>query len=281
MVIYLDAEHALDEEHALRHGINADPDRFRLLRPPSGEVACEYAESLIMVPEVAIMVIDTLADLVPETEMQKGYFDPFSRNLRARLIARLSRQMTHKVDRPDRPRFLIFVNHLLPNQASAYGGDTSPGGEEQAYASSTIIKLWARQPKRFMFNKAAKSAEDAEDAEAEAEPQKKREINFLLTHHKSRPQAAGAFDLAVEEEPGLTYGDAHDFDAVFNWALKGGLIGVNGKSQWAYDGQMFKAQKHIKDLWKSDAVKYEQVKTAIIAARRYDNGHHARMAHQP
>ena len=113
-VVFIDAERALDEDHAIRLGI--DPQHFSLFRPPHGEAACEYAEKLSRAPEVGLVIVDSLAALVSESELEAGYMDPVARGLRARLISRMMRALINHIDCPTTPKFGVMLNHILPSQ---------------------------------------------------------------------------------------------------------------------------------------------------------------------
>lgn len=279
IAIFIDCEHALNENHVERLGVELGEDRLWIFKPPHGEAACEYAERFANTPEVGMIIIDSLAVLVPETELESGYFDKMSRSLRARLIARMFRALAYSLDNPDRPRVFIALNHLLPSQSGP--GDLLPGGEEQKYLSSLVIRLWTAKKKYLVLNK--KGEEEEEDEEEskkkvikEEEPTKlrKQHIGFMIEHSKVSPDMLkGEFELFLGEDPGknIIFGDTDDYDSVFNRGIKLGIIGGDGNG-WVLpdvgsgiiDEKMFSSQKAVKDLWRNDRLLFERFKARLI-----------------
>lgn len=271
MAVYIDTEHALDEDHAARLGINVD--NLQVFDPPHGEAACQYAEKFAQVPEVGLIVVDSLAGLVPEKELEAGYFDKFAQSLRARLIARMYRALITHLRKGSGypPRVAIALNHLLPNR-DGYG-DILPGGETQKYLSSVAIRLQTTRKQYITLTKRGEEVIEEEDDEgktkkdiAEEETKIRRQpVRFVIEHSKVSPDLMkGEFEVFLGEENGIKFGDTDDFRTVFLRANKIGVIKKTGKSCWVFEGNDFDSFKAMRDMWVNDTVVYERVKKAVI-----------------
>ena len=253
-LVYVDVERALNEEHSVRIGI--DPSRLFIAKPDYGEEACEVTESLLEVPEVGGVIFDSLAAIKGKVEVENGYLDSIARGIRAQLISRLMRALITIADDPDNPRLVIIINHLLPQQKGL--GDYYPGGETQLYFSSVVLKFWTKNRKRYEISKEGEESE-ADFGETEGKkvrdiPEaKKQEIGFLIERSKvSRENIAGEFKMFLEEEQGVRFGDADDWNSVFLYGQRQGKVYLNDNSQWQADGMVetFQTQKALMQFWK-------------------------------
>lgn len=252
MVVYIDVEHALDIKHVEHLGVSTG--NLYIFDPPHGEAACEYAEKFAKVPEVGMIVVDSLAALVPETELEKGYFDKGPQSLRARLISRMYRALITHLSRDGYPpRIAVALNHLLPSR-DGYG-DILPGGETQKYLSSVVLKLWVTRKQYITISK--KGEEKLEDEgekviEQDATKVRKQAVAFLVEHSKVSPDLMkGEFEIFLGEDDKIKFGDTDDFRSVYFRALKAGIL----------DGAKFTA---LKDIWQEDQGAYEKVKKTVI-----------------
>lgn len=258
VAVFIDSEHALDLDHAARLGV--DLDRFYHFDPPHGEAACEYAEKFARVPEVGILIQDSIASLVPETELETGYFDKSPQSLRSRLVARMYRALTTHLSRPGYPPHIaIALNHLLPNR-SGYG-DILPGGETQKYLSSVVLKLWVTRKQYITLTKKGEEKienEEGQKSQAPADDTKvrKQPVAFLVEHSKVSPDLMkGEFEIYLGEEQGVSFGDTDDFNTVYYRANKLGLTDGTGRANLAR-------------TWQGDRIAYEHIKKKIIELAR-------------
>lgn len=254
VAVFIDSEHALDLGHAARLGVNLE--RLLVFDPPHGEAACEYAEKFARVPEVALIIEDSLASLVPEQDLEKGYFDGLSQSLRSRLIARMYRALTTHLSRPGYPpRIAIALNHLLPNRN--HPGDILPGGETQKYLSSVVLKLWVTRKQYITLTRKGEEKIEEEEGQKPQAPEddakvRKQSVGFLVEHSKVSPDLMkGEFEIYLGEEQGINFGDTDDFSAVYYRASKLGLT----------DGAR---RGDLKKLWQEDKLAYERIKKQII-----------------
>ena len=229
--IFIDTEQALDEGYILRLGI--DPGRIHLFQPKYGELACEYAEKFSNLDEVGVIIVDSLAALIPNMQLETSYLDTFARGLRAKLVTRMFQAMIGYLNRPDDtyPKIAIMLNHLLPKiDGGLYPGEYSPGGETQSYLSSVILKIWTRAKNE------SKQMEDKTDAE-----NRRQGLGFLIEHSKvSRSNIAGEAEIHTDPEPGSRhrYGDSNDYIALLDWASRVGLA-EKSAGNYTLDGKVY------------------------------------------
>jgi len=130
---FIDAEHALDSEHAKRLGINIDD--LIISQPDYGEQALDIAEMLIRSGAVDVIVIDSVAALVPKAELEGDMGDTHV-GLQARLMSQALRKLTSVVHKSK--TVLIFINqirHKIGGMAFANKETTSGGNALKFYSS--------------------------------------------------------------------------------------------------------------------------------------------------
>jgi len=136
---FIDAEHALDPTYAKRLGINLE--ELLVSQPDSGEQALEIAETLVRSGAVDVIVVDSVAALVPEAEI-KGDMGDSHVGLQARLMSQALRKLTAAVNRSNCA--LIFINQVREKIGMAgYGGpqETTPGGRALKFYSSMRMDI--------------------------------------------------------------------------------------------------------------------------------------------
>ncbi|HZS44698.1 MAG TPA: recombinase RecA [Blastocatellia bacterium] len=134
---YIDAEHALDPEYAAQLGVNID-DLF-ISQPDSGEQALEIAETLVRSGGLDVLVIDSVAALVPRAELE-GEMGDSHVGLQARLMSQALRKLTAVVSRSN--TCLIFINQIREKIGVMFGSpETTPGGRALKFYSSLRIEI--------------------------------------------------------------------------------------------------------------------------------------------
>src|SRR5438094_389454 len=129
---FIDAEHALDPSYARRLGV--DVDNLLVSQPDHGEQALEIAEALIRSGAVDIIVIDSVAALVPKAELEGDMGDP-SMGLQARLMSQALRKLTAIVSKSK--TCLIFINQIREKIGVMFGNpETTTGGRALKFYSS-------------------------------------------------------------------------------------------------------------------------------------------------
>ncbi|MBM3140510.1 MAG: recombinase RecA [Chloroflexi bacterium] len=134
---YIDVEHALDPEYAGQCGI--DVDELLVSQPDTGEQALEIAEALIRSNAVDVIVIDSVAALVPRAEIEGDMGDSLP-GLQARLMSQAMRKLTAACARSGTA--LIFINQLREKIGVVFGNpETTPGGRALKFYASVRIDI--------------------------------------------------------------------------------------------------------------------------------------------
>src|SRR5438270_4293589 len=134
---YIDAEHAMDPEYATKLGVNIDD--MLISQPDSGEQALEIAETLIRSNSVDVIVIDSVAALVPRAELDGEMGDSLP-GLQARLMSQALRKLTAIVAQ-SRTCF-IFINQLREKIGVFFGSpETTTGGKALKFYASVRLDI--------------------------------------------------------------------------------------------------------------------------------------------
>jgi len=134
---YIDAEHALDPAYAKRLGVNTDD--LLISQPDSGEQALEILETLVRSNAVDIVVIDSVAALVPQAEIE-GDMGDAQMGLQARLMSQAMRKLTGVISRSKTT--VIFVNQLRMKIGVMFGNpETTTGGNALKFYASVRMDI--------------------------------------------------------------------------------------------------------------------------------------------
>jgi recombination protein RecA len=136
-VAYVDAEHALDPGYARKLGV--DVDNLLVAQPDNGEQALEIAETLIRSGGVDAVVVDSVAALVPKSELEGEMGEP-QMGLQARLMSQALRRLTAIVAKSR--TCLIFINQIREKIGVFYGNpETTTGGRALKFYSSVRLDI--------------------------------------------------------------------------------------------------------------------------------------------
>ena len=134
---FIDAEHALDPVYARKLGV--DVDNLLVSQPDNGEQALEIAETLIRSGGVDIVVVDSVAALVPKAELEGDMGDP-QMGLQARLMSQALRKLTAIVSKSK--TCLIFINQIREKIGVMFGNpETTTGGRALKFYASMRIDI--------------------------------------------------------------------------------------------------------------------------------------------
>ena len=134
---FIDAEHALDPDYAKRIGVNTDD--LLISQPDSAEQGLQIVETLVRSGEVDIIVIDSVAALVPKAEVA-GEMGELQIGLQARLMSQALRKLSGIVSRTK--TIVIFLNQTRMKIGILFGNpETTPGGLALKFYSSVRIEL--------------------------------------------------------------------------------------------------------------------------------------------
>ena len=137
IVAFIDAEHALDPTYARNVGLNVD--ELLVSQPDTGEQALEIAETLIRSNGVDVVIIDSVAALVPRAEIEGEMGDSFV-GLQARLMSQALRKLTGAINRSNTA--LIFTNQLREKIGVMFGNpEVTPGGRALKFYCSVRLDI--------------------------------------------------------------------------------------------------------------------------------------------
>lgn len=134
---YIDAEHALDPAYAAKLGVRIDD--LLISQPDSGEEALSIAEALARSNAIDVIVIDSVAALVPKAELEGEIGDQFI-GLQARLMSQALRKLTAALSKSN--TCAVFINQVRDKIGIAYGNpETTPGGRALKFYASVRMEI--------------------------------------------------------------------------------------------------------------------------------------------
>jgi len=134
---FIDAEHALDPTYARNLGVNID--ELLLSQPDTGEQALEIAEALVRSGAVDIIVVDSVAALVPKAEIEGDMGDSFV-GLQARLMSQAMRKLSGAISKSK--CLAIFINQLREKVGVMFGNpEVTPGGRALKFYASVRLDV--------------------------------------------------------------------------------------------------------------------------------------------
>jgi recombination protein RecA len=137
LVAFIDAEHALDPTYAKAVGV--DIDGLLVSQPDTGEQALEIADTLVRSGALDVIVVDSVAALVPRAEIE-GEMGDTHVGLQARLMSQALRKLTGSVSRSK--TIFIFINQLREKIGVMFGSpETTPGGRALKFYSSVRLDV--------------------------------------------------------------------------------------------------------------------------------------------
>ncbi|MDP6202322.1 MAG: recombinase RecA [Candidatus Marinimicrobia bacterium] len=134
---FIDAEHAVDPEYSKRLGVNTE--ELLISQPDTGEQALEICETLVRSGALDVIVIDSVAALVPRAELEGDMGDSHM-GLQARLMSQALRKLTGTVSRSNTT--VIFINQIREKIGVMFGNpETTPGGNALKFYSSVRLEI--------------------------------------------------------------------------------------------------------------------------------------------
>ena len=134
---FIDAEHSLDPVYASNLGVNIND--LLLSQPDTGEQALEICDALVKSEAVSIIVIDSVAALVPQAEID-GEMGDSHVGLQARLMSQALRKLSGSINKTN--TIVIFINQLREKVGVMFGNpETTPGGKALKYYSSVRLDI--------------------------------------------------------------------------------------------------------------------------------------------
>jgi recombination protein RecA len=204
---YIDVEHALDPSYAANCGVNVDD--LLISQPDTGEQALEITEALVRSSAIDVIVIDSVAALVPRAEIE-GEMGDAHVGLQARLMSQALRKLAAAIGKSGTAT--VFINQLREKVGIIFGNpEVTPGGRALKFYSSVRIDL-RRVETIKQGNVATGSRVRARVVKNKvAPPFRTAEFDIMFDHGISK--AGNLIDLGVEQElvkkagAFLSYGD--------------------------------------------------------------------------
>ncbi len=238
VVAYVDAEHALDVKYARALGVNTED--MLISQPDTGEQALEITETLVRSGAIDVLVVDSVAALVPRAEIE-GEMGDSHMGLQARLMSQALRKLTAAINRSQ--TLVIFINQIRMKIGVMFGNpETTTGGNALKFYSS--VRLDVRRVG------AIKSGEDVTG---------NRTAVKVVKNKMAPPFTKTEFDLMYGEGISLE-GDVLDL------GVTAGLIEKSG-AWFSYNGErMGQGRDQAKEFLKANPNVTQEVRTKILAS---------------
>lgn len=237
VVAYVDAEHALDVNYARKLGVNTSD--MLISQPDTGEQALEITETLVRSGAIDVLVVDSVAALVPRAEIE-GEMGDSHMGLQARLMSQALRKLTAAINRSQ--TLVIFINQIRMKIGVMFGNpETTTGGNALKFYSS--VRMDVRRVG------AIKSGEDVTG---------NRTAVKIVKNKMAPPFTKTEFDLMYGEGISLE-GDVLDLGVAAN------LIDKSG-AWFSYNGErMGQGRDQAKEFLKSNPNVTEEVRNKLLS----------------
>ncbi len=233
---FVDAEHALDPDYAKMIGVNID--ELLISQPDSGEQALQIVETLVRSEEVDVVVVDSVAALVPQAEIA-GEMGEFQIGLQARLMSQCLRKLSGIISKTKTA--VIFLNQTRMKIGIRFGNpETTPGGLALKFYASVRIDL--RRLAQI------KRGDEIIGNRVKAK---------IVKNKVAAPFKTTEFDIYYNE--GIS-----KFSDIINTGLKAGIIKKSGSWLQYEDAKLGQGMEAAKTFLKENPEMMDKIKKAII-----------------
>ncbi len=235
---FIDAEHALDTSYARKLGVNCD--ELLVAQPDTGEQALEIADMLVRSGAIDILVIDSVAALVPRAEIE-GEMGDSHMGLQARLMSQALRKLTGSIGKTNTA--VIFINQIRMKIGVVFGNpETTTGGNALKFYASVRIDI-----RRIG---SIKNGQDVVGSRTKVR---------VVKNKLAPPFKEVEFDIMYGEGISKT-GDLLDMGVVGNIIEKSG-------SWYSYDGERIgQGRENVKKFLKENSDIYDAINTKVRQA---------------
>ncbi len=235
---FIDAEHALDTSYARRLGVNCD--ELLVSQPDTGEQALEIADMLVRSGAIDVLVIDSVAALVPRAEIE-GEMGDSHMGLQARLMSQALRKLTATISKT--MTSVIFINQIRMKIGVVFGNpETTTGGN--------ALKFYASVRLEIRRTGAIKDGQEITGNRTRAK---------VVKNKMAPPFKEAEFDIM--------YGDGISAEGdLLDLGVEAGVIEKSG-SWYSYEGERIgQGRENVKSFFKDHADLYAQVRDKVRAA---------------
>lgn len=240
--IFIDAEHAFDYDYAQKNGIIIgeleDKNAMTVIQPDFGEQALEIVQKAIETKEVGLIIVDSVASLVPKAEIEGEMIDD-TIALQARLMSKMLRKLTGIISKTNTA--VIFINQIRSNIHIGYGSpSTTTGGRALRFYASIRIEL-----KRI---KTIKQGEDCIGSLIQAN---------IVKNKVAPPFRSAEFEIYFDE--GLS-----ETADILEIAIKNNIIEQSG-SWFTYKGtSLSQGKEKVRQELKSNEKLFNEIKQQVL-----------------
>ena len=232
---FIDAEHALDPVYAERLGVNID--ELLLSQPDTGEQALEICEALVRSEALSIVVIDSVAALVPQAEID-GEMGDSHVGLQARLMSQALRKLSGTINKTQTT--CIFINQLREKVGVMFGNpETTPGGRALKFYAS--IRLDIRRNEQLKMGDGV--------------------VGNRTTIKVVKNKVAPPFKIAVVD---IMYGEGVSHEGeILDLATEAGIVEKSG-AWYSYQGEKLgQGKENVKLLLKDNIELKEEIEKKV------------------
>ena len=254
-VVWIDAEGTFD--YKFYTGFGVDCDDVYVVTTDYGEQAVDIADAAIRTGECDLLIVDTIAHLVPKVEREASAED-MQVGAQARMVNKALRVWTGSLNEIEAQGTfdctIVLVNQLR-QKIGIFPVFVKPGGQGQDFATSLDIQLWKKDVK---FDKSGRALW--------------QETKFAIEKNKCGvPKMEGRYKTCLLEHPGRLPGDTWDDEVVFDAAAKGGFVEELTTEDGEFTGRLrvldreFESEKALRDELHERGETYGVLRGQVLA----------------
>lgn len=250
VVVWIDAEWGFDAAWAQRLGVNVH--KLFLCKPETGEQAAEMAEGLIYADDIGLIVIDSIAGMVPQAELE-GDMARAQVGGNSVLIGKMFRKLVGGLiaqSKLNRFPTVFCINQLRKKIGVMFGDpETYCGGHAMRHYLNIVFRTYAKD---IMVESVSKTNPSLKEVTL---GMKKWKVPIVAKN--------SVYQFAVIPHSGLKVGESESWNTVLSYAKDFGYIAKDG-AKWLYGGAEYKTQTEIVELLRSNPDMLYTLKSTLI-----------------